>query len=754
LNLVRIFSRFWVNRPLFVIAVAIVAVVSLESMQTGFGWISAIGFSLLCGWLIRWQMAVVIFVLSAAILVNAHFRFIHQRDGEAWLARQAPQRVEARLLEDAKGTQEKKGAMGRWHAIAKIQRFGEPAIKVQWLGAGTPPPAGTKLLSYGVFETFEPERNPGLPNRMELMRAEGIVGTFRASEMREQRWTSPISNIKADFKASFHQSIIAGLDPESTAAKVILAVVIGEKSPDSLGLIRAFFESGTLHVFSVSGLHVTMVGGMFWGLLSILRCPRRWAIPVIIISMFGYVWLTGSAPAALRAAWMSAVFLGAFMLRRRPDLLNTLGSVLLFAMLWNPGIIRFPGVQLSYGVVAAIGLGTALARRCFEWIAEKEELLPESELSWLQRKWLKFRESLANSFAVSLAASIGSSPLSMFHFGVITPVSIFATVFLVFQVFILLVVALTSALVYPVWPGGSEFLNRNNAIVADVCAWTAGAFAKIPGAWASVNSPSQDTLIIYDLGYGADAACFASTQGNAVMIDTGGKFSLQGTIGMSLNQLGMRPDSVILTHADSGHVAPPQLLQEMFPIRQVVTGMPLAKNSVAADWQAQATKIRLITPHRGSIMELGNGARAEVLLSPHDQAVGTVADDRCLVFMIHWNGWKLLWLSDAGRLSEQVLLESGIDLKADLIVAGLHQSDFSLTKDFIDAVAPQTIIVPRLAGSKMDIPRLEQMERLGKNSIHITDRQQTGGLTLTIDEKGQLVIDGYLDKSSFTLKRE
>lgn len=725
-------------------------------MQTGFGWISAVCFSLLCGWLIRWQMAIGIFVLAAAILVNAHFRATLQLDGEAWLASQAPQRVEARLLEDAKGTKGAKagkGAMSRWYAIAKIQRLGKPSIKVQWLGAGTPPPAGTELLSYGVFEAFEPERNPGLPNRMEMMRAEGIVGTFRASEMREQRWISPISHIKAKFKASFHQSIIAGLDPDSTAAKVILAVVIGEKSPDSLGLIRAFFESGTLHVFSVSGLHVTMVGGMFWGLLSILRCPRRWAIPIIILSMFGYVWLTGSAPAALRAAWMSAVFLGAFMLRRRPDLLNTLGSVLLFAMLWNPGIIRFPGVQLSYGVVAAIGLGTALARRCFEWIAEKEELLPKSELSWLQKNWLKFRESLANSFAVSLAASVGSSPLSVFHFGVITPVSIFATVFLVFQVFILLVIALTSALVYPAWPGGSEFLNRNNAIVADVCAWTAGTFAKIPGAWTSVNSPSQDTLIIYDLGYGADAACFASTQGNAVMIDTGGKFSLQGTIGMSLNQLGMRPDSVILTHADSGHIAPPQLLQEMFPIRQVVTGMPLAKNSVVADWETPETNIHLIKPHRGSIMELGNGARAEVLLSPHDQTVGTVADDRCLVFMMHWNGWKLLWLGDAGRLSEQALLESGIDLKADLIVAGLHQSDFSLTKDFVDAVAPQTIIVPRLAGSKMDMPRLEQMERLGKNSIHIIDRQQAGGLTLTV-EKERLMIRGFLDQSVVELRHE
>jgi competence protein ComEC len=121
--------------------------------------------------------------------------------------------------------------------------------------------------------------------------------------------------------------------------------------------------------------------------------------------------------------------------------------------------------------------------------------------------------------------------------------------------------------------------------------------------------------------------------------------------------------------------------------------------------------------------------------------------------MMHWNVWKLLWLGDAGRLSEQALLESGIDLKADLIVAGLHQSDFSLTKDFVDAVAPQTIIVPRLAGSKMDMPRLEQMERLGKNSIHIIDRQQAGGLTLTV-EKERLMIRGFLDQSVVELRHE
>jgi ComEC/Rec2-related protein len=741
------FFHFWTKRPLFVIAAGCVVIILLENIHFGFAWSAAVGFTLLYAWLIHWRIALVSFAISACILTNAHVRDAHQKSGEAWLADQKPQRIEARLLEDAKGENH------RWRATALVRRVNLSDVKVQWLGAGEPPPAGTELISHGVFKPLEPSRNPGTQDRMAMMRNEGIIGSFLASEMRDQRWISRISRMKADFKTLFRESIVAGIDPNSTAAKVIRAVVIGEKSPDSLGLIRAFFESGTLHIFSVSGLHVTMVGGILWGFLSLLRCPRRWAIPVIIFAMFGYVWLTGNGPAALRAAWMSAVFLGAFIFRRRPDLLNSLGAVLLFAMLWNPGIIRFPGVQLSYGVVAAIGIGTALARRCFDWIAEKEELLPHSELTWLQSKLLVFREYLANSLAVSLAASVGSTPLAMFHFGIITPVSLIATVFLVFQVFVLLSVSLASALIYPVWRGGAEFLNRNNAIVADSCVWSAETFAAIPGAWATTNTPRQDTLTIYDLDYGAEAACFTSTQGNSVIIDAGGKFGLERTVGSSLNRLGMRPDSIIFTHADASHIAPPELMREMFPIRQVVLGMPHAHKSVAKDWEKIEANICLIKPHRGSIIELSKGVNAEVLLSPHDRVIGSIADDQCLIFMLHWQGWKILWLGDAGRLSEQALLQSRMNLKADLIIAGLHQSDFSLTKPFIDAVSPQAIIIPRLAGSKMDAPRLEQIRRLRNSSIKIIDRQQAGGLTLTV-EKERLMIRGFLDQSLFTLKRE
>jgi competence protein ComEC len=729
---------------LFVVAVTLVITMSLAFFSLWCGVLAAAGFGLLIGRMRHAKAGITVTLLSGIMLAHAAWRNHCQREGEAWIATQIPQRAEGRLLEDAKGEK------GRWSAVANIRREGLPDMKVRWLGSGSPPPAGTELRSFGVFKPLEPERNPGVPDRMQMMRAEGIAGSFRANEMRGESWIGPISRKKAAFKAAFHHSITAGLDTESTASKVIRAVVIGEKSPDSLELVRAFLESGTLHVFTVSGLHVAMVASMLWFVLGWLNCPRRAAIPCIIIAMFVYVWITGNGPAAMRAAWMSSVFLGGFMLRRKPDLLNSLGAVLLAAMLWNPDILRFPGVQLSYGVVAAIGLGTAMARRCFDWVAGEHELVPKSELSWLRSKWLKFREDLANSLAVSLAASAGSTPLVMFHFGIITPVSILATVFLVFQVFILLFVALFSALIHPVWPAGSEFLNRNNAVVANACAWTAGAFANIPGAWASTRSPSRDTLVIYDLDYGADAACLASADGNAVMIDTGGTFGLGQTVGKSLGRLGIHPDSVILTHADSGHVAPPGLMREMFPIRQVVLGANSQRSSVIDAWEAHPSA-RILLPRRGSVFSFAKDIHAEVLLSPHDQPVGSLADDRCLVLMLHWKGWKLLWLGDAGRLSEQALLAGGEDLSADLIIAGIHGSDLSLTTPLIRAVSPDAIIIPRLAASQTDASRREQIQLLQPTRIRIIDREQTGGLLITAEET-RLMIRGHLDKSTVELR--
>ena len=734
--------RLWVKRPLFQVAAGLAVAIALAGLDPWLGWFAAALLGAFAWGVAGWKAGLASAGLACLILAEAQWIDARQARDEAALSVLGFGHADARLTEDAVGVD------GVWSASARLRGGDFDGRKIRWIGEGEPPPAGTELSGTGVFGDLGKERSPGVPERSERLRNEGVVAVFRADTMRTRQWTGPFSRWAAGFKSAFREGITAGLEEDGLPAKVIRAVVIGERSPDSLGLVRDFRESGTLHVFSVSGMHVMMLGSMAWFALKWLGVPRRGAIPAIILAMFAYSWLTGNEPAAVRAAWMGGVFLGAFALRRRSDLLNSLGAVLLVSLLFDPRLIRMPGVQLSYGVVAAIGLGTHLARRCFRWIAKEEDFLPASELGFRARKWLEARRNLAESLSVSTAASVGSTPLTAFHFGLVTPVSVIGTVALVPIVYALMVVALASSLLHPFWANGSVFLNRGNAHIAEACAGTAKFFANVPGATFSVRSPKEDTLLIYDLGYGSSASCFASREGNSVLLDTGGKFSLEREIGPSLMQLGIKPDSAILTHADSGHVAPPALLLEMFPLRQVASGMSPAPGSVAADWaDPGASGIHIRKPRRGVRLGLGGGAWAEILLSPHDGSLGSLADDRVLVFRLHWRSRTILFTGDSGRISEQALLDSGLDLRADVIVAGLHESDLSLTKPFIAAVKPQAIVIPRPAGCEMDRHRGFQETAWRKAGIRIIDQTDTGGLTVTVAEDGGLLFRGFFDGS-------
>ena len=63
-------------------------------------------------------------------------------------------------------------------------------------------------------------------------------------------------------------------------------------------------------------------------------------------------------------------------------------------------------------------------------------------MTWWQKWWLGLRRNVAQSLSVSLAAGVGSTPLTAFHFGLVTPISVFAGLFLIPLVFVLLSAAL------------------------------------------------------------------------------------------------------------------------------------------------------------------------------------------------------------------------------------------------------------------------------------------------------------------------
>lgn len=681
--------------------------------------------------------------------------------GSVFLVRDSGRRTDERVLlavggADLRGRviKDGRGAENFWTAPVILLNGPRLDAKVWWEGAGSLPVVGSQVAAHGDFLPLEGPRNPGEFDRASWLRAQGVSVTVSASRPGTAVNTGKWARLGAEIRRGFRTAITDGLPETSRQAVVIRAVVMGESPQDADELVAAFRNSGTLHAFSVSGLHVSMVGALAWLVLRMCGISRRWSVVALLPMIFAYSWLTGNSPPAVRSAWMAAVFLGAFVGRRRPDLLNALGAVLLAAMLWDGRLLFQPGVQLSYGVVAAIAVGTSWGSRAFAWLAAPELYLPQRMMNRWQRFSLWIRRKLAQSLGVSLVAAVGSTPLTMFHFGLFTPVSVLAGVAIVPLVFALLAAALLAAALHPWVPPLARTVNRLNGRVADGCVAVAEFCSALPGGHFQIRGETQPFLLIYDLDRGSGAGVFSDGTGAAVLMDCGGAHGFQRRIVPSLRRLGVVPDAVILSHPDGDHLGGGTQVWAQFPIRQVLLPVENSRSSSFQAWFQDAPRAGIRTFQAANLHDLAmpDGARLEIIHVADANAPQAAADDRVAIYRLHWRGWKILFTSDAGIGTELETLDRGGDLSADVIVAGHHSGDASMSDRFLDAVNPRAIVA-----SHADFPVEERLDPAAvaywrSRGIRVFPQGQTGGVTIRVDNSGNLRLEGFVDRSLTILK--
>lgn len=187
---------------------------------------------------------------------------------------------------------------------------------------------------------------------------------------------------------------------DSTALQVSSALIFGYRQDFSPELLDAFVKTGTVHVLSVSGLHVGIV---FLLLNSILRhidryrYGRLFRLYIVLLAVWMYVILTGMAPAILRAGIMISFFLVSELSGRKQNNLNTLFSSAFFLLLINPKLLYDVGFQLSY--TAVLGLFTIYPL-----------------LNTTFRVKHKLLNKIKQYIAISVAAQLFTAPLVLYYF--------------------------------------------------------------------------------------------------------------------------------------------------------------------------------------------------------------------------------------------------------------------------------------------------------------------------------------------------
>ncbi len=728
------------------------ALVATACVAAAGNWPLALGLGVACGclgaWVSGWKTGVAWFACAWISIGVFTWRTETRLTDERELLEFSGGEMRGHLLTDASGSER------FWSAPVILENGPRPGARVWWEGRGELPVAGSRVEASGSFGPLPEPRNPGDFNHAAWLRSQSVAVVFHASWIPGKVATGRWASLGAGLRSGFRKAVTDGLEENSRQAMVIRAVVIGEKPPEAEELLAAYRNSGTLHAFSVSGLHVAMVGSICWLLLRLAGVRRRPAIVLLLPLIFGYSWLTGNSPPAMRSAWMAAVFLLAFVFRRKPDLLNALGAVLLAAALWDGRLLFLPGVQLSYGVVAAIAIGAGFATRWFAWMGKPELYLPLGEMNRWQTGWLHIRRKMMNSLGVSVAAGIGSAPLTAFHFGLVTPVSVLAGVFMVPVIFGLLGAALISAAIHPFVPSAARVVNRLNGLAAETCTFMAEGFAALPGGHFKVRADQRPFLLIYDLEHGAGSACFVGESGTAVLLDCADPHGFKWRVAASLRRLGVTPDAVVLSHPDGDHLGGGAEVWETFPIRQVLLPVEKSRSPAFRSWLHNAPQAGVKTLQVAALKSLPmpDGASLEILHVPDPISQNTIADDRVAIFRLHWRGWKLLFMSDAGEKTERAMREAGHDLAADVIIAGRHRDDEFLTDKFLAAVNPQMIV----AGHS-DFPLAERLNPQAVDywrslGIRVLHQGETGGVTFRVDEAGQLCVEGFADRSVTILK--
>ena len=202
------------------------------------------------------------------------------------------------------------------------------------------------------------------------------------------------------------------LDSGMPAREAALArgFVLGEDERIDPTTVEDFRRAGLSHLLAVSGQNVALLALLAMPLLALLGMPLRARLLWIVAAIAIYVPLAGGGPSIVRAGVMGALTLLATFAGRRASRLYALAIAAIVTLAIDPRIGADIGWQLSFAAVLGI---LAIARP-----------LRRAIVSRLGSGGL--RGALAEGAAVTVAATLATAPLIVFHFGELSTVSLFA----------------------------------------------------------------------------------------------------------------------------------------------------------------------------------------------------------------------------------------------------------------------------------------------------------------------------------------
>lgn len=534
------------------------------------------------------------------------------------------------------------------------------------------------------------------------------------------------------------------------------ALVMGDDSGIAANDWQLFLRTGTSHLMSISGLHITMLSGLVFALASFMwrrvpalamRLPARKAAVVAgMLAALVYALVAGFSVPTQRTLYMLMILGLALWSGRQLVITQVLALALVVVVLIDPFSVISPGFWLSFGAVAMLSYALGARIGQLHW-----------SRAWLHTQW---------------AVTIGMVPLLLIMFNQVSIVSPLANA---------IAIPLISFVVTPLALLGS-FLPLDIALmfsyqVLDFCMQLLEWFNRLPAAVWQQQAPPLWTLVpavigvlwlllprgvpvrwlgffgflpmllitppqpdagdmkvtVLDVGQGLSVV--VQTAAHTLLYDAGGKFSEQADAGSRIVLPYLRAagvsklDGFIVSHDDTDHSGGMPVILAQMPVGWLLSSLP--------DSAALNPDIPHIRCVAGQRWVWDNVAFQVLHPQPGSDADMSVTDNNrsCVVKITSASGSVLL-TGDIEKQAESALVSqrepasARVSLKSDVMIAPHHGSKTSSSIEFIEAVQPGLTIFTTGYLNRFRHPRPEVVKRYQDAQSHILRSDYDGAVTL------------------------
>ena len=276
-------------------------------------------------------------------------------------------------------------------------------VNIPLKASNIPAPGDHIVVSGKLWEPKAP-LNPDEFNYQKFLWNKGVTltgflpdRTFEIVRGDEDNWNPILWSVKVSQWADkqFRENI-----QDDRSYGLVKAMLLGRRDDLRSDQIDDYTTSGTVHILSVSGMHVAMIFlviSFLLGWMKRFRGGKFLYLFTVSSLLFFYSMVTGFPPSVQRATVMCVVLVMAEVFGKKHNSVNTLGVSAFLILLFDPMALYDVGFQLSYLAM----LGIFLFYKPLEniWRPSNKLML----ITW-------------QITALSFAAQLATFPLSIYYF--------------------------------------------------------------------------------------------------------------------------------------------------------------------------------------------------------------------------------------------------------------------------------------------------------------------------------------------------